>query len=89
MLTAGRLNETSGEVPRMQIPTNFITALKNSGNAKLAMPYLDQVKAVYEDLHITNPTFLVLRGVPLLSSFLENSRGAVLSAVSASEASQW
>jgi hypothetical protein len=89
MLTAGRLNETLGEVPSMLILTNFITALKNSGTANLAMPYLNKVKAVYEDLHITDPTFLVLRGVPQFSSFLENSRGAVLSALSNSEASQW
>lgn len=89
MLTAGTLNITSGDVPWMLIQTNFITALKNSGNAERALPYLQKVKAIYEELHITDPTFLYLRGVPQLSVFLENSREVVTSALSKSEATKW
>lgn len=40
-------------------------------------------------LHITDPTFLYLRGVPQLSVFLENSREVVTSALSQSEARRW
>jgi tetratricopeptide (TPR) repeat protein len=89
MRTAARLTKTSGDVPWMVVQTNFITALKNSGNAQLALPYLQEVKAIYEDLHITEPTFLFLRGVPQFSSFLDSSRGVVTSALSKNEATQW
>ena len=73
----------------MLIQTNFITALKNSGNADRAMPYLEKVKAIYEELHITDPTFLYLRGVPLFAVFLENSREVVTRALSKSDVIQW
>lgn len=89
MHTAGRLNATSRDVPWMLIQTNFISALKNSGNAKLAMPYLQDVKAIYEDIHITDSMFLYLRGIPQFSSFLENSREIVTSVLSTNEASLW
>ncbi len=87
--TATRLNATSHDVPWMLINTNFITALKNSGNAKLALPYLVEVKELYENLHNTDPTFLTLQGMPLLASFLSNSREIVTSALSGKEARCW
>ncbi len=59
----------------MLIKTNFITALKNSGNAKLALPYLEEVKGIYEDLHHTDPTFLAIRGVPQFAAFLAITAG--------------
>lgn len=89
MLTAGTLNKTTGDVPWMLIQTNFITALKNSGNVERALPYLQKVKAIYEELHITDPTFLYLRGVPQFCVFLQNSREIVTSALSKSAATQW
>lgn len=89
MLTAGTLNKSTGDVPWLLIQTNFITALKNSGNVEQALPYLQKVKAIYEELHITDPTFLYLRGVPQFCVFLENSREIVTSALSTSAATQW
>lgn len=86
---AESLNATSREFPPMQIRINFITALKNSGNAPLALPHLEHVKAIYEDLHVTDPAFLFLRGVPEFSSFLEHSREIVTGALSTREASLW
>jgi hypothetical protein len=87
--TAGRMNATSRDVPGILILTNFITALKNSGHPTEALPYLDEVKEIYEDLHITDPTFLVLRGLPLFESFIENSRPVVTTAFPVKEAAQW
>lgn len=87
--TAESLNATSRDVPPMQIQINFIAALKNSGNAPLALPHLQHVKAIYEDLHVTDPTFLFLRGVPQFSSFLENTREIITSALSRQDASLW
>jgi hypothetical protein len=88
-VTAGRLNAISADVPWMLIKTNFITALKNSGNAKLALPYLEEVKGLYEDLHHTDPTFLALRGVPQFAAFLDHSREVVTSVLQKNEVIQW
>jgi hypothetical protein len=89
METATRLNAVTHDVPWMLIKTNFITALKNSGNAKLALPYLGEVKDIYEKLHNTDPTYLTLQGMPLLASFLSNSREIVTSALPEAEARHW
>jgi hypothetical protein len=87
--TAAKLNAISADVPWMLIKTNFITALKNSGNSKLALPYLEEVKGIYEDLHSTDASFLALRGVPQFSSFLDHSREIVTSALTQNEVKQW
>jgi hypothetical protein len=89
MSTAVTLNKTTGDVPSLLIQTNFITALKNSGNFERALPYLQNLKEIYEQLHITDPTFLYLRGVPHFSTFLENSREVVVNVLSISEATRW
>jgi hypothetical protein len=68
---------------------NFITALKDSGNAKLALPYLEEVKGIYEDLHHTDPTFLALRRVPQFAAFLDHSRDIVTNVLQKTEVTQW
>lgn len=87
--TAGKLNAISPDIPWMLIKTNFITALKNSGNAKPALRYLEEVKGIYEELHNTDPTFLALQGVPQFASLLDHSREIVASALQKNQIPQW
>lgn len=83
------MNQRNPEVSAMLIYTSYITALKNRGHLRQAMPYLEPVKEIYEQLHITDPTFLTLRGVPFLISFLEQSAPVLDASMHPSQANSW
>ena len=83
------LNLTSREMPDLQIVTNFITALTRSGHMAQALPYLDEVRAVYVALRNTDPGFLHTRQVPLFGVFLDHSAPVVQAALGAERARAW
>lgn len=83
------LNAGTGEVPDLQILTNFITALTQSGQAEHALPYLGEVRDVYTSVGITDPTFLFMRQLPLLGAFLDNSRPVIQAALGQEEGRDW
>ena len=83
------LNEGDASTPPVLMYISFITALKNSGNVRAALPYLAWVKALYQELHITDATFLTLRGVPFFVSFLEQSAPIVDASMDAGQAKAW
>lgn len=83
------LNRDTPELPAIQVYTTFITALKQRGYLRQAMPYLEAVKEIYEQLHLTDPTFLTLRGVPFFISFLEQSAPVVDASMDAAQARAW
>lgn len=87
--TAIAMNRRDPEVAAMLIYTSYITALKNRGHLRQAMPYLEPVKEMYEQLHGTDPTFLALRGMPFLISFLEQSAPVVDASMHACQACNW
>lgn len=89
MRTAIDMNRRDPEVAAILIFTSYITALKNRGHLRQAMPYLEPVKEIYECLHSTDPTFLTLRGVPFLISFLEQSAPIVDASMHACQARNW
>ena len=83
------LNLTSREMPDLQIVTNFITALTRSGHMVQALPYLDEVRAVYVALRNTDPGFLHTRQVPLFGVFLEHSAPVVQAVLGAERGRAW
>lgn len=87
--TAIAMNRRDPEVAAMLLYTSYITALKNRGHLRQAMPYLEPVKEMYEQLHSTDPTFLTLRGMPFLISFLEQSAPVVDASMHACQACSW
>lgn len=82
-------NAVSQEMPDLQLTTNFITALVQSGHTAQALPYLDEVRAVYIGLGITDPTFLFTRHVPSFSTFLDNSLPIVKTVLGQEEGRAW
>jgi hypothetical protein len=83
------MNAESHEVPGLLIHTNFITALTNSGQHNAALPYLDDVKQLYVNLGVTDPTFLYVRRVPLFNEFLDNSAPVIRAALNPEQGRAW
>lgn len=83
------MNEEAGEVPPVMIYTNFITALKKHGYLTAALPYLEWVKALYQRLGCTDPTYLTMQGVPFLESFIEQSEPIVDASMDRTAARDW
>jgi hypothetical protein len=86
---ARELNAASRKMSDLQIVTNFITALTRSGHAEQALPYLDEVRALYVSLGVTDPTMLYARQVPLFNVFLDNSLPVVHAALGVDHGRAW
>lgn len=86
---ARQRNITSHEMPDTQIVTSFISALTQSSQAARAMPYLDELRALYTGLGITDPTLLFVRRVPLFGIFLQNSLPVVHAVLGQEEGRAW
>lgn len=82
-------NTTSREMPDPQIVTSFISALTQSGQAVQAMPYLEQMRALYTGLGCTDATFLFVRRAPLFGTFLQNSLPIVRAVLGEEEVRAW
>jgi hypothetical protein len=83
------LNSAEPTVPGITILTNFLTALTQTGQMKVAFPYLEQVKECYESLSITDSHFLWTRGVPFFETFLEKSAVIVRAVLDPEQAHAW
>jgi hypothetical protein len=83
------INTSTRELPGLMMQTNFITALCQSGRAQAALPYLDEIKSVYEQIGITDPTQLYLRQLPLFDAFLNNSAPVIRAALSPEHGRAW
>jgi hypothetical protein len=83
------LNSAEPTVPGLTILTNFLTALTQTGQLKVAFPYLEQVKECYESLSITDSHFLWTRGVPFFETFLEKSEVIVRSMLDPEQGHAW
>jgi hypothetical protein len=70
---ARQRNTTSREMPDLQIVTSFIPALTQSGQAARAMPYLEQMRALYTGLGCLDATLLFACRAPLFGAFLQDS----------------
>ncbi|GAA5787046.1 hypothetical protein [Chitiniphilus shinanonensis] len=86
---SGELNASSQDTNPIQAHISFLTALCNVGRHADALPYLGWIRDVYRRLHITDDTFLHLRGVPFLSVFLENSWPVLHAALDAPAIEAW
>ncbi|MDY0963262.1 hypothetical protein [Massilia sp. CFBP9026] len=82
-------NATSREMPDPQIVTSFISALTQSGQAARAMPYLEQMRALYTGLGCNDATTLFARRVPLFGTFLQNSLPIVCAVLGQEEGRAW
>ena len=83
------LNASLREVPAISIVTNLVSALTAAGQLEAALPYLDQIKAFYTELHVTDPTFLFVRQMPLFHVFLEKSGVVVKEVLDPDESRAW
>jgi hypothetical protein len=83
------VNAQTSDTPLINSYTNFISALDMSGQHRAALPYLEWVRDIYQHLHITDATFLTLRGVPFFGSFLDKSAPIVAASMDASQARSW
>lgn len=63
--------ETDGPSSMPGMHANYATALARGGRADLALRHVDVLRDWYMDLHITDSTFLYLRGMPFFSGFLQ------------------
>ena len=73
---ATQLTQESEQEGRNALPMmwgNFATALDMGGNPARAVHFIDLLKRAYEGYHITDSTFLYIRGMPFFSVFLENA----------------
>lgn len=82
-------NAASREMPDPQIVTSFITALTQSGQAARAMPYLEQMRAIYTGLGCLDATSLFVRRAPLFGIFLQNSLPIVRAVLGQEEGRAW
>jgi hypothetical protein len=89
IVKAKEINTVSQDVSGMLILTNFVTALTQSGQMNVAMRYLDEIKACYESLGMTDPTYLYIRKVPLFSAFLDNSKPVIRAALGQEQGKAW
>lgn len=82
-------NAASREMPDPQIVTSFITALTQSGQAARAMPYLEQMRAIYTGLGCLDATSLLVRRAPLFGIFLQTSLPIVRAVLGQEEGRAW
>ncbi len=83
------VNQQTADISPILIHTNFVSALKNSGYLRAALPYLEWVKQMYERAHKTDPTYLTLRGLPFFESFLDQSAPIVDASLDRAQAHAW
>jgi hypothetical protein len=83
------MNAASHELPGLLIQTNFVTALTQCGQMKDALPYLDEIKQVYANIRLTDPTFLYAHRMPLFSAFLDNSAPVIRAALDPEQGRAW
>ncbi len=86
---ADELNEKQREMSPVALRINFISALSRRGHFHDAFDHLQWMKTLYEQLHITDSTFLYLRNVPFFTAFLENSLPITKAVLSPEEAVRW
>jgi len=83
------MNAISHEMPGVSIITNLMSALIAVNRHAAAMPYLEQLKALYMELHITDSTYLYGHRVPFFSVFLEKSADILDHVLDADAQRQW
>ncbi len=83
------MSAESREMPGVGIITNLMSAMTASNQHAAAMPYLEQLKDLYGELHITDSTFLYARGVPFFNVFLERSADILERVMDADAQREW
>ncbi|WP_035055093.1 hypothetical protein [Andreprevotia chitinilytica] len=83
------IDEKTPSFPLVSATTNFISACNQSGHVQAALPYLEWMRDLYRHVGITDDTFLYLRGVPFLSTFLENSGPMIAAILPPAEFKAW
>ncbi|WP_137172674.1 M48 family metallopeptidase [Massilia sp. HP4] len=86
---ARALNADSDEMPDPQIVTSYISALTQAGQPARAMPYLEEIRALYTGLGVIDPTLLFVRRIPLFGTFLQNSLPIVRAVLGDAEGRAW
>jgi hypothetical protein len=85
----GEIAQEAGESMSVTDLTNFLSAFGQSGYLAEALPYVTTMRDVYGSLHITDSTFLYMRGVPFFSVFLEKSLSILRATQSVEEIKTW
>ena len=83
------MNADSREMPAVSIITNLMSAMTAANHHAAAMPYLDQLKALYVEIGITDSTYLYGHRMPFFSVFLERSADILERVLDADARRQW
>jgi tetratricopeptide (TPR) repeat protein len=78
-----------GPSPAPMMHVNYASALQRAGRADMAAVHMEQLRDWYIALHITDTTFLYLRGMPFFSTFLENGLPIVRQVLDGPELEGW
>ncbi|MDR2874409.1 MAG: hypothetical protein LBV44_00560 [Methylobacillus sp.] len=83
------LNEQKHELSGVSAFISFTSALSQIGHPEEGLPYIAWIRDLYAALHITDDTFLYMRGVPFFSAFLENSLPFVKASMNLESGIRW
>ena len=87
--TAHTINKSSREMPSISIITGMLSALSRAGLHGNAMPFLEELKSIYTQLQVTDPTVLFAHRMPLFHVFLEKSTPIVTDVLGAQGGRGW
>jgi len=84
-----QINQETREMPWPQARTNFISACTQSGHEAHALAPLAELRDAQAAVHVTDPTFLYMRGMPGFGEFLQRSLPILRNALPAEAIAPW
>ncbi|MGO1069960.1 hypothetical protein [Lysobacter sp. CA199] len=84
-----QINADTREMSPVSARTNFISALNRAGHGQAALAHLEWLRDVYEQVRVTDSTYLYMRGIPFLSAFFDNSLPMLQAQLSPSQVRHW
>ncbi|QNB15024.1 hypothetical protein [Paraburkholderia tropica] len=84
-----QVNQETHEQSDVSARTNFLSALVQRGYLSEALPHITWMRDAYAHLHITDSTFLYMRGVPFFETFLEKSLPILEGSLSREDVVNW
>jgi hypothetical protein len=86
---AQSIDESTIEMSDVEMLTDFVSALTRRGMLTEALPYLEELRGLYEIQKIADPTLQHLRCMPFLDLFLENSVAVIRTVLGAERGREW
>jgi hypothetical protein len=86
---AQTINESSIEMTDVEMLADFVNALTRRGLLAAAVPYLEELRGLYEMQEISDPALQHLRWMPSLEPFLEQSVGVIRPVLGVEAGRKW